>query len=150
MLLYTFIPLLHGGECMIVGERILEISGKRVHKGNVSGLNINIALEDVQRQGELLELTYVYTANYEENFGQLRIKGILLAREEEKLANEIVDTWKKGKKVPDGYAETVLSAINYSGSANGTLLARVLGLTAPLIPPRIQISKKEGKEAPKK
>lgn len=135
---------------MIVGERIVEISGKRIHKGSVSGLNINIALEEVQKQGEFLELTYVYTANYEEGFGQLRIKGILLAKEEDKVANEIVDTWKKGKKIPDGYAETVLSAINYSGSANGTLLARVMGLTAPLIPPRIQISKKEGKEGAKK
>lgn len=129
---------------MIVGERIIEISGKRAPKGSVTGLNINIALEDVQKQGDIVELTYVYTANYEENFGQIRIKGVLLAREEEKVANDILDTWKKGKKVPDGYAETVLSAVNYSGSANGTLLARVLGLTAPLIPPRIQISKKEG------
>ena len=128
---------------MIVGERILEISGKRATKGSVTGLNINIALEDVQKQGDIVELTYVYTANYEENFGQLRIKGVLLAREEEKVANDILETWKKGKKVPDGYAETVLSAVNYSGSANGTLLARVMGLTAPLIPPRIQISKKE-------
>jgi len=134
---------------MIVGERILEISGKRATKGSVTGLNINIALEDVQKQGDIVELTYVYTANYEENFGQLRIKGVLLAREEEKVANEILDTWKKGKKVPDGYAETVLSAVNYSGSANGTLLARVMGLTAPLIPPRIQIAKKEGAPAKK-
>jgi hypothetical protein len=31
--------------------------------------------------------------------------------------------------------------LNYSGSANGTLVARVLGLTAPLIPPKIQLSK---------
>jgi pSer/pThr/pTyr-binding forkhead associated (FHA) protein len=29
------------------------------------------------------------------------------------------------------------------GSANGTLVARVLGLTAPLIPPRIQLGNKK-------
>jgi hypothetical protein len=126
---------------MIVGERILDVSGKKTANGSIKGLNINIALEDVQQQNGQVEITYVYTANYEENVGQIKIKGILMAKEEDKLAAEIVDMWKKNKKVPDVYAETVLSAVNYSGSANGTLIARVLGLTAPLIPPRIQLSK---------
>lgn len=126
---------------MIVGERILEVSGKKVAGASIQGLSINIALEDVQHNSGNLEITYVYTANYEDNVGQIRIKGALLAKEEDKLAHEVVDTWKKNKKVPDAYAETVLSAVNYSGSANGTLLARVLNLTAPLIPPRIQLSK---------
>lgn len=126
---------------MIVGERILEVSGNKVPKGNIKGLSINISLEDVKLNGENVEITYVYTANYQEGVGQIKIKGILLAKEEEKFSKEITDTWKKSKKVPDEYATVVLSAVNYSGSANGTLLARVLGLTAPLIPPKIQLSK---------
>jgi hypothetical protein len=133
---------------MIVGERIVDVSGKKTAGASIKGLNINIALEDVQRQNGQVEITYVYTANYEENVGQIKIKGILVAKEEDKLANEIVDMWKKNKKVPDAYAETVLSAVNYSGSANGTLLARVLGLTAPLIPPRIQLSRPSASEKP--
>ncbi len=132
---------------MIVGERILDVSGKKIAKASIKGLNINISLEDVQLQDGQVEITYVYTANYEENVGQIKIKGTLLAKEEEKMANDIVESWKKSKKIPDNYAEVVLSAVNYSGSANGTLLARVLGLTAPLIPPRIQLSKKEGGSA---
>ena len=63
-------------------------------------------------------------------------------------AKEIVDTWKKSKRIPDAYASVVLSAVNYSGSANGTLVARVLGLTAPLIPPKIQLSKAGEMAAP--
>lgn len=126
---------------MIVGERILEVSGNRVPKTNIKGLNINISLEDVKLVDELVEITYVYTAEYQDNVGNIRIKGILLAKEEPKLSKDIVDSWKKNKKVPDDYATVVLSAVNYSGSANGTLLARVLGLTAPLIPPKIQLSK---------
>jgi hypothetical protein len=126
---------------MIVGERILDVSGNKTTGASIKGLSINIALEDVQSQNGHIEITYVYTANYEENVGQIKIKGTLLAKEEDKFASEIVDMWKKNKKVPDAYAETVLSAVNYSGSANGTLMARVLGLTAPLIPPRIQLSR---------
>ena len=126
---------------MIVGERILEVSGSRVPKTSIKGLSINISLEDVKIAEENVEVTYVYTADYQETAGQIKIKGIILAKEEAKLAKEIVESWKKSKKVPDDYATVVLSAVNYSGSANGTLMARVLGLTAPLIPPKIQLSK---------
>ncbi|MFH0885372.1 MAG: hypothetical protein V1861_06710 [Candidatus Micrarchaeota archaeon] len=126
---------------MIVGERILEVSGNKVPKTNIKGLNINISLEDVKLAEEIVEITYVYTANYQEDVGQIKIRGIILAKEEPKLSKEIAETWKKNKKVPDEYATVVLSAVNYSGSANGTLIARVLGLTAPLIPPKIQLSK---------
>ena len=126
---------------MIVGERILEVSGTKVPKASIKGLSINISLEDVKMGDENLEITYVYTADYQEAVGNIKIKGIILAKEDPKLAKDVVDTWKKSRKIPDEYATVVLSAVNYSGSANGTLLARVLGLTAPLIPPKIQISK---------
>lgn len=135
---------------MIVGERILEVSGTKVPKASIKGLSINISLEDVKMGDENLEITYVYTADYQEMVGQIKIKGIILAKEDAKLAKDVVELWKKSKKVPDDYATVVLSAVNYSGSANGTLLARVLGLTAPLIPPKIQISKSGDGGAPVK
>ncbi len=129
---------------MIVGERILEVNGHKSPNSQIKNLSINIQLEDVKMAGENLEITYVYTADYQDDVGQLTIKGVLLAKEDAKTSKDVVDTWKKGKKVPDDYAPMVLSAVNYSGSANGTLVARVLGLTAPLIPPRIQLAGKEG------
>ncbi|HSB46475.1 MAG TPA: hypothetical protein VLD37_00560 [Candidatus Bilamarchaeum sp.] len=135
---------------MIVGERILEVSGSRVPKTSIKGLSINISLEDVKMAEENIEITYVYTADYQETAGMIKIKGIILAKEDPKVAKDVVDSWKKGKKVPDDYATVVLSAVNYSGSANGTLLARVLGLTAPLIPPKIQLSKSTDGGAGKK
>jgi hypothetical protein len=130
---------------MIVGERILEVSGNKVSREPVKGLNINIALEGVAKGDDQIEITYVYTASYNEGVGEIKIKGILLADEEAKREKEILDKWKKEKKIPEDYAATVLSAVNYSGSANGTLVARVLGLTAPLIPPKIHLSKGDKK-----
>jgi len=125
---------------MIVGERILEISGHRAETGSIKGLNLNIGIDEVKEVDGVVEIIYTYTADYEDKFGLITIKGVLMAKEEDKLTKEIVDTWKRNKKIPDAYAELVLSAINYTGSANGTLLARVLGLTAPLIQPKIQVS----------
>lgn len=130
---------------MIVGERLLEISGSKAKWEPIKGLNINISIEDVKVDGESVEITYAYSANYEEGVGKLMIKGMLMAKEDKKRAKDISDMWKKEKRIPDDYAQTALSAINYSGSANGTLLARVIGLTAPLIPPRIQLKNAEKK-----
>jgi hypothetical protein len=126
---------------MIVGERIVQVSGNKALSANISGLSINIALEDVKSAEGNLEISYDYTVNYETGVGLLNIKGVLIAKEEAKLSKEVLDTWKASKKLPDEYASMILSAVNYSGSANGTLVARVLGLTAPLIPPRIQMAK---------
>jgi hypothetical protein len=129
---------------MIVGERILEVNGTKKKWEPIKGLNINISLEDVAVDGENVNITYSYTANYEEDLGQLKIKGLLMAKEDPELAKKIEDKWASEKKIPDEYAQQTLSAINYSGSANGTLLARVVGLTAPLIPPKIQLKQQEG------
>ena len=127
---------------MIVGERILEVNGNKVPQQQIKGLNINIQLENVELNDDKnLEITYVYTADYKDDVGQIKIKGLLIAREEDKLSKDVINSWKKNKKIPDEYATVVLSAVNYSGSANGTLLARVLNLTAPLIPPKIQLGK---------
>jgi len=128
---------------MITGERIIEISGKREPDMTISGLNINIALDEVKVSGENIELNYEYTANYEDKAGFLKIKGIIFTKENKQLADKVKAEWAKNKKVPEEYAEFVLSAVNYSGSANGTLIARVLNLTAPLIPPKISLGKKQ-------
>ena len=126
---------------MIVGGRIDQIEGKRQNENeNMKGLNINITIEDLKADGDSLEIGYTYTATYNDNVGHLKIKGVLIAKEDKKLVKEIKQEWDKNKKLPDNYAESTLNVINYSGSANGTLIARVLNLSAPLIPPRIQLS----------
>jgi hypothetical protein len=83
---------------MIVGERIVEFSGTKNQKGMIKGLNIGINLEDVTLVGDNLEVTYVYTANYEDNFGVLKIKGILVTKEEGKLTTEIVKGGRRTRK----------------------------------------------------
>ena len=125
----------------IVGERIREISGRKQKSEQIKGLRMNIGIDDVRVNEKNLEIDYSYTANYDEGVGNLTIKGTILAVEDAALAKKIADEWKKNKKLPQEYTTVVLSAINYSGSANGTLLARVLNLAAPFIPPRIELSK---------
>lgn len=127
---------------MIVGGRIDEVTGKKNNEEAIKGLNIDIMLEDVKVDGENIEIKYKYTARYEDDVGEIAIRGLLATKEEKGFAKEIASEWKAKKKVPEAFAETILNAINYSGSANGTLIARVVNLSPPLVPPRISLQKK--------
>ena len=90
---------------MIVGERILEVSGNKAWNANISGLSINISLEDVAKAADgNLEITYAYNVNYETDVGTMKIKGVLIAKEERCLLKSVLDTWKSNKKLPDEYA----------------------------------------------
>ncbi len=125
---------------MITGGRIDSIAGKRMSEDQIKGLNINISIENVKVDGQKIEVGYTYIASYPDKVGEMTISGVLFADEDKKIAKEVETEWQKSKKIPQIYAETILNAINYTGSANGTLLARVLNLSPPLVPPRISLS----------
>ncbi len=126
---------------MIVGGKIEHVEATKKSENKIDGLSINIALEDIKVKGEEIEVHYTYVANYDKDIGGITIKGVIYTKEDKKLAKEIGDNWKKDgqKKLPPEYASSLLSAINYTGSANGTLVARVLNLSPPLVPPKLQV-----------
>lgn len=126
---------------MIVGGRIISVEAKRNNDAEIRGLDINIAVDDVKADGEKVDISYTYKVAYQEDVGSLTITGVLNAKEEPKSAREIADTWKKEKKLPDAFAELVLNTVNFTCGTNGTLVVRVVNLSPPMIPPRIQISK---------
>ena len=124
---------------MITGGRIDEVEGKKNKEDEFKGLNINISVDGITVSGENVDISYTYEANYAEGVGYVKVKGAIFAKEDKKLAKEIDDEWKKSKKMPEGFAESILSAINYTGSANGIFLSRVLNLSPPIVPQRIQV-----------
>ena len=128
---------------MITGERILKITGDRKKFEPIKNFKINVDIKDVKVKGEDIELEYYYSVEYETGVGNLEITGILFAKEDKKLTKEIADTWKKDKKLPENYIGNIMRTIIYTGSANGTLLARVMNFSAPFVPPNIRVGEKE-------
>ncbi|MBI2079417.1 hypothetical protein HYT84_01520, partial [Candidatus Micrarchaeota archaeon] len=117
---------------MITGGKIDKVEATKANEVAMAGLNINVALDDVKVKGKNIEIDYTYTATYADNIGEIKLKGTLFATEDDKLSKEVEATWKKNKKVPDEYAEALINAINYTCSANGTLIARVLNMAPPI------------------
>jgi len=127
---------------MITNMRISAVEAKRMKDGEISGLGINIALDEVSVSGGEVLIKYTYTADYQHGVGSLTVKGELAAKEDAKVCREIEERWKKEKKLPDAFAEAVLNNVNYACAANGTLVVRAVNLSPPMIPPRIEVAKK--------
>jgi len=128
---------------MITGIRIDRVEAKREKNEDVKGLDVNIGIDNVKVSGPEIEIAFNYSATYQEKVGMLKMEGALLAHEDEKSAKEILDSWKKTKKLPDNFSEMVLNAINFTCGTNGVLVVRPVNLAPPMIPPRIQLKKQD-------
>ena len=129
----------------IIGGKVIRVEGEKKKDGIMQGLNISITFDDVRVNGDQVDVDYVYSAAYGGDLGHIKIEGTLFTKVDKKTAKEIEGEWKKDKKertVPIDYATQLLSVINYTGSANGTFIARVVGLQPPLVPPKLQLEKK--------
>jgi len=126
---------------MITGGKIDKVEAVRKNDGPISGLSINIGLDDVRVKGAEVSINYTYTVTYADNIGELKISGVMYAKEEATKSKEIEKSWKAGKKLPDDFAEVVLNTINFTCGSNGTLVVRPVNLSPPMIPPKIEIAK---------
>lgn len=122
---------------MILGGRILQVSGNKSKDENPKNYNVNVKIDEVKSEKTRTVIFYTYTVDYAE-IGQLNVKGELYV-DEKGLEKE----WKDKKQLPSPVIEDVLTAIMYSGSTIGTLMAFALNLSAPLNMPKVQIQKNE-------
>jgi hypothetical protein len=121
------------------------VEGRRTSDAPISGLGINIQLDDVLAQGEQLEITFTYTATYAEGVGLLTVRGKLTARGTLDECQQMSRNWRSTRKLTREFAEEVLNTINYVCGTNGTFVARAVNLSPPMMPPKIEVTE-EGAE----
>lgn len=135
---------------MITGGKIVQVEAKRDKEGAVTGLNINIGIDNLVVKGEEITLQYTFLVEYQEKIGHLKIVGELYASEEKEKAKGIEEMWKKTKKLPEDFAEMVLNTINYTCGVNGTFVVQPVRLTPPMQLPRVRVEMApEGKKKEK-
>lgn len=124
---------------MITGIKINYVEAKRDKDIDMTGLSVNIGIDNVVVTGSETKIDFNYGVNYAEGVGELKMKGSITAKEDDKLTKEIKDRWAKDKKLPDDFAEITLNAINYACGTNGVFVVRPVNLSPPIVPPRIQL-----------
>ena len=126
------------------GVKLSYVEAKRERDALISGLNININIDEVKAMGEDLVMDFTYSVNYAEDVGYLKISGTVYAKDTATAAKEIENGWRMEKKLPNEIAQPLLNLINFSSGVNGVFVARAVNLAPPLVPPRIEITTKGG------
>ncbi len=121
------------------GVKFDYVEAKKEKDGAVSGLNININVDEVKSAGDVLLLEFTYTVNYSEDMGYIKIRGAAYFRDAAEKVSEIEENWKETKKLPNEIIQPLLNVVNYSASVNGIFVARVLNLAPPIVPPKIEL-----------
>ena len=124
---------------MITGIKIVKVEARRDKDEDMTGLNVNIGLDAVAVVNGEIAISFNYTVTYTEGVGEINMKGTITSKEDAKLTKEITTRWEKEKKLPEGFAEIMLNAINYACGTNGVFVARPVNLSPPIVPPKIQL-----------
>ena len=154
----------------IVGFNITKISGERK---NVAGGKINISnnvsiknvsptdlsLGPVKNQ-DGLKVDFLFQTTYEPGMGSIILEGNVLYMGDEQKVKEIMETWKKTKKLPKDIMVFILNTVLQRCNIEALILSKELNLPPPVQMPRItqketptqmpEQTKTEDKKIPKK
>ena len=126
----------------IEAERSPEIKGKLSIKNNVQIKDIeNADLFLGQSKQAGIRFKFEYTSDYEPKAGKILLSGDLIAVDEEPKAKEIVDEWKKSKKIPPEVMAQVLNSILTKCNIMAIILSREVALPPPVQLPKVQLKK---------
>lgn len=130
---------------------IMEIQGVRFYQASVmvvkddkyQNINMNVNVEKVEKgRGEIIELDFSFKSSYEPQIAQLLLRGKLYMKATAKEYKDLTEALKNKKGLPVEMASLISTAITYAGEVNGTLLARIVNIPAPIIPPSMTYVKK--------
>ena len=125
----------------ILGGRINRVEAKRKEENALEGMDINFTIDSVTADKKVLTIAYTTKTDYRPSVAEITVQGEIFWEEDEKKAKEIAEDFKKTRRVGDNNTmEEILTALNYSMQAVGTLAAFALGISAPLNVPRTRIS----------
>jgi hypothetical protein len=128
---------------MITGFSILNVEGKidsqqALVKQRFPKININI--EGVKADGDKINVTYAFMAEYHDGegkeakkVGQIKLDGVVEMSESKDAVSSITKRWEKEHMLPNNVAEELINGLNFRCSATGTLVAYSLGLIPPMV-----------------
>jgi len=134
----------------IIGFNIIKIEAERSPevKGKIS-INNNIQIKEVEKaelflgksKQDGLKFKFEYLSTYEPKAGKILLVGDLVAVEEKDKADEIINGWKKNKKVSAEILTQILNSILSKCNIQAILLSREIGLPPPVQLPKVQVKK---------
>jgi len=119
-------------------ERKKAVSGKL-------GIKNNVAIKSVEKSDlsfgstkqAAVKFNFEFSAIYEPDVGQIVLVGEVLDVEDEKKTKEILDEWKKDKKVPQDVMNNILNTVLSKCNVEALILSRDINLPSPIPLPKV-------------
>jgi hypothetical protein len=140
---------------MIVGFGFTKLSAEKgeAAKGKID-INNNVSIKDVKednfalgkdKQQNVLRFIFEFTSKYEPNVGNILFEGELLYMEEPKKAKELLNDWKKSKKLPKEMMAGLLNTILTKCNVQALILSQQVNLPPPIPLPKVQMQQQAEK-----
>jgi len=118
----------------IMIERKGKINSQLKIKNNLSIVNVEQEKLNLTSSGDVLKFNFEYTAEYEPKVGKIVLEGHILVMDDPKQVKEVLDGWKKDKKLPKEMMPQILNTILAKCNI------RALSLTQDVnLPPHIKL-----------
>ena len=139
---------------MIVGFGFTKLSAekKETAKGKID-INNNVSIKDIKEDSfsfgkdsqNVLKFVFEFTSKYEPSIGNILFEGELLYMEDSKKTKEILNSWKKDKKIPKELMAGMLNTILTKCNVQALILSQEVNLPSPIPLPKVQIQQQAEK-----
>ena len=138
----------------IVGFNFTKIEGEKkdMIKGKIN-INNNVHINKVEEKDlalgnqkqKVLSFNFEFIAKYDPNIGSIKLTGNVLYMEDSKKVKDILDGWKKDKKLPKEVMPTILNTVLNKCNIQALILSEQINLPPPIPLPKLQAAQAEQK-----
>jgi len=131
----------------------IEAEKKEMIKGKIN-INNNVHINNVEEKDlslgnqkqKVLTFNFEFTAKYDPNIGSIKFTGDVLFMDDVKQIKEILDGWKKGKKLPKEIMPRILNTVLNKCNIQALILSELINLPPPIPLPKLQAAQPEEKK----
>ncbi len=128
----------------------IDVEKKNSVKGNVN-IHNNVTIKNVEKSDvdisndkqQVARFNFEFTSKYEPEIGKIVLGGNILYLDEQKKIKEILDTWKKEKRVEKELMTTILNTILAKCNIQALILSESVNLPPPIPLPKVEVNAKE-------
>jgi len=128
----------------------IEAEKKTAGKGKIN-INNNVTIDSVEEKDlslgnqkqKVLNFAFQFTSTYGPDVGSIKLNGNVLYTEDAKKVKEILDDWKKDKKLPKEIMTKVLNVVLNKSNVQALILSDHVNLPPPIPLPKVQAAQQK-------
>ncbi len=136
----------------IIGFNFETIKAERIATKDIEKVNVKhkVDLKDIKqdtvkigKKQNIIKASFKFSVKYEPEVGNIEIHGNILLNDEEKKINEVLENWKKNKKLDKESTMVVMNTILMRSNIKALTMAQDVNLPPHIPLPKITPEVKE-------